>query len=68
MTAWDIDPAGVHSVLSRTRTAAKGLAETGTAMQGNLEEAASAAGRLTEQEFGPYVTAGLVGSALAQFA
>ncbi|WP_281065401.1 DUF6507 family protein [Streptomyces griseochromogenes] len=33
-----------------------------------IEEAASAAGRLTEQEFGPYVTAGLVGSALAQFA
>ncbi|MGW0766896.1 DUF6507 family protein [Streptomyces sp. NPDC002676] len=67
MTGWDIDPAGVISVLSKTRTAAKNLADAHSAMQDNLEEAASAAGTLTSQ-YGPYTsTAGLVGSALAQF-
>ncbi|GHI04877.1 hypothetical protein AQI88_24685 [Streptomyces cellostaticus] len=68
MTGWDIDPAGVYSVLSKTGAAAKDLSDAGSAMQGNLEEAASAAGTLTDQ-YGPYTsTAGLVGSALAQFA
>ncbi|MFE9453366.1 DUF6507 family protein [Streptomyces sp. NPDC006739] len=67
MTGWDIEPAGVHSVLSKTRTAAKDMSDAGSAMQGNLREAASAAGTLTDQ-YGPYTsTAGLVGSALAKF-
>lgn len=68
MTGWDIHPTGVYKVLSDCGTVAKSMSETGSAMQGNLEEAASAAGTLTSQ-YGPYTsTAGLVGSALAQFA
>ncbi|MFJ6842357.1 DUF6507 family protein [Streptomyces griseoluteus] len=68
MTGWDVDPAGVYSVLSKAGTAAKSMSDTGSAMQGNLEEAASAAGTLTSQ-YGPYSsTVGLVGSALGQFA
>ncbi|MFF4509427.1 DUF6507 family protein [Streptomyces sp. NPDC001401] len=68
MTGWDIHPAGVYGVLSKTGTAAKDLSDAGSAMQGNLEEAASAAGTLTSQ-YGPYTsTVGLVGSALGQFA
>ncbi|MGW2719828.1 DUF6507 family protein [Streptomyces sp. NPDC001492] len=68
MTRWDVDPAGVYGVLSKAGTAAKDMSEAGSAMQGNLEEAASAAGTLTDQ-FGPYTsTVGLVGSALGQFA
>ncbi|MEV6499372.1 DUF6507 family protein [Streptomyces prunicolor] len=68
MTRWDIHPAGVYGVLSRTGTAAKDMSDAGSAMQGNLEEAASAAGTLTSQ-YGPYTsTVGLVGSALGQFA
>ncbi|GHA19360.1 DUF6507 family protein [Streptomyces echinoruber] len=67
MTGWDIDVAGVRGVLRKTGTAAKNLSDTGTAMQGNLEEAASAAGTLTSQ-YGPYTsTAGVVGSALGEF-
>ncbi|GAA3788397.1 hypothetical protein GCM10022403_023570 [Streptomyces coacervatus] len=68
MTGWDIHPAGVYSVLSKTATAAKDMSDAGSAMQGTLEEAASAAGTLTSQ-YGPYTsTVGLVGSALGQFA
>lgn len=68
MTGWDIHPAGVYGVLSKTGTAAKDMSDAGSAAQGNLEEAASAAGTLTDQ-YGPYTsTAGLVGSALSQFA
>ncbi|MFJ2817073.1 DUF6507 family protein [Streptomyces sp. NPDC087294] len=68
MARWDIHPAGVYGVLSRTGTAAKNLSEAGSAIQGNLEEAASAAGTLTSQ-YGPYTsTVGLVGSALSQLA
>ncbi|MFF5188259.1 DUF6507 family protein [Streptomyces sp. NPDC000345] len=67
MTGWDIDVAGVRGVLRNTGTAAKSLSDTGQAMQGNLEEAASAAGTITSQ-YGPYSsTAGLVGAALAEF-
>ncbi|MGW2746870.1 DUF6507 family protein [Streptomyces sp. NPDC001450] len=67
MTGWDIDPAGVYSVLSKTGTAAKNLSDAHSAMQDNLREAADAAGTLTSQ-YGPYTsTAGEVGSALAQF-
>ncbi|MEU1518551.1 DUF6507 family protein [Streptomyces sp. NPDC005811] len=67
MTGWDIDVAGVRGVLRNTGTAAKSLSDTGRAMQGNLEEAASAAGTITSQ-YGPYSsTAGLVGAALAEF-
>jgi len=58
----------VYGVLSKTGTAAKDMSDAGSAAQGNLEEAASAAGTLTDQ-YGPYTsTAGLVGSALSQFA
>jgi hypothetical protein len=58
----------VYGVLSRTGTAAKDMSDAGSAMQGNLEEAPSAAGTLTSQ-YGPYTsTVGLVGSALEQFA
>jgi len=68
VTGWDIHPAGVYGVLSKTGTAAKDMSDAGSAAQGNLEEAASAAGTLTDQ-YGPYTsTAGLVGSALSQFA
>ncbi|MGW2572815.1 DUF6507 family protein [Streptomyces sp. NPDC001537] len=68
MTGWDIHPAGVYGVLSKTATAAKDMSDAGSAMQGSLEEAASAAGTLTSQ-YGPYTsTVGLVGSALGQFA
>ncbi|MFG3194797.1 DUF6507 family protein [Streptomyces sp. NPDC048208] len=35
MTGWDVDPAGVYSVLSKAGTAAKSMSDTGTAMQGN---------------------------------
>ncbi|MGW4560908.1 DUF6507 family protein [Streptomyces sp. NPDC004561] len=67
MTGWDIHPAGVYKVLSECGTAAKNMSDAGSAMQGNLEEAASAAGTLTSQ-YGPYTsTAGLVGSALGHF-
>ncbi|MGW2317395.1 DUF6507 family protein [Streptomyces sp. NPDC001680] len=67
MTGWDIHPAGVYKVLSDCGTAAKDMSDAGSAMQKNLEEAASAAGTLTSQ-FGPYTsTAGLVGSALGEF-
>ncbi|WP_460065901.1 DUF6507 family protein [Streptomyces sp. YKOK-I1] len=67
MTGWDIDVAGVRGVLRNTGTAATSLSDTGQAMQGNLEEAASAAGTITSQ-YGPYSsTAGLVGAALAEF-
>ncbi|MEU6280434.1 DUF6507 family protein [Streptomyces sp. NPDC047028] len=67
MTGWDIEPAGVYGVLSRTATAAKGLSDAHSAMQDNLKEAADSAGTLTNQ-YGPYTsTAGVVGSALAQF-
>ncbi|MFI7503503.1 DUF6507 family protein [Streptomyces sp. NPDC049687] len=67
MTGWDIDVVGVRGVLQNTGTAAKALSDTGQAMQGNLEEAASAAGTITSQ-YGPYSsTAGLVGAALAEF-
>ncbi|GHH29096.1 DUF6507 family protein [Streptomyces rubradiris] len=68
MTGWDIHPAGVYKVLSDCGTAAKNLSDAGSAVQDNLEEAASAAGTLTSQ-YGPYTsTAGLVGSALGRFA
>ncbi|MFD7130479.1 DUF6507 family protein [Streptomyces sp. NPDC059894] len=67
MTGWDIDVVGVRGVLQNTGTAAKNLSDTGQAMQGNLEEAASAAGTITSQ-YGPYSsTAGLVGAALGEF-
>ncbi|MER5430647.1 DUF6507 family protein [Streptomyces sp. NPDC002588] len=67
MTGWDIDVGGVRGVLRTTGTAAKELSDTGVAMQGKLEEAASAAGTITDQ-YGPYTsTAGLVGAALAEF-
>ncbi|WNM29212.1 DUF6507 family protein [Streptomyces sp. Li-HN-5-11] len=67
MTGWDIDVAGVRGVLSRSGTAAKSLSETGSAMQGNLQEAASAAGTLTS-DYGPYTsTVGVVGAALGEF-
>ena len=49
MTGWDIHPAGVYGVLSKTGTAAKDMSDAGSAAQGNLEEAASAAGKLTDQ-------------------
>ncbi|MEU3513396.1 DUF6507 family protein, partial [Streptomyces longwoodensis] len=48
MTGWDIDVAGVRGVLRNTGTVAKNLSDTGTAMQDNLEDAASAAGTLTD--------------------
>ncbi|MET9252416.1 DUF6507 family protein [Streptomyces sp. NPDC048182] len=68
MTGWDIDAAGVSGVLSKSGTAAQGMSKAGGAMQKDLESASSAAGTLTSQ-YGPYSsTAGLVGSALAQFA
>lgn len=68
VTGWDVDPAGVYGVLSKAGTAAKDMSDAGSAIQGNLEEAASAAGTLTSQ-YGPYTsTVGLVGSALSQFA
>ncbi|WP_353941175.1 DUF6507 family protein [Streptomyces sp. HUAS MG91] len=68
MTGWDIDPAGVSGVLSKSGTAAKDMSKAGGAMQKDLESASSAAGTLTSQ-YGPYTsTAGVVGSALAQFA
>ncbi|MEV1019701.1 DUF6507 family protein [Streptomyces sp. NPDC050264] len=68
MTGWDIDPAGVSGVLSKSGTAAKNMSKAGGAMQSDLESAPSAAGTLTSQ-FGPYTsTAGVVGAALAQFA
>ena len=58
----------MYGVVSKTGTAAKDLSDACSAAQGNLEEAASAAGTLTDQ-YGPYTsTAGLVGSALSQFA
>jgi len=58
----------VHKVLTECGTEAKNMSDAGSAMQDNLEEAASAAGTLTSQ-YGPYSsTVGLVGSALAQFA
>lgn len=58
---------GGAGVLRNTGTVAKNLSDTGTAMQDNLEDAASAAGTLTDQ-FGPYAsTAGLVGAALSAF-
>ncbi|MER6358672.1 DUF6507 family protein [Streptomyces sp. NPDC001634] len=67
MTGWDIDVAGVRGVLNKSGTAAKSLSETGSAMQGNLEEAASAAGTLSSQ-YGPYTsTVGEVGAALGEF-
>ncbi|MER6572960.1 DUF6507 family protein [Streptomyces sp. NPDC001093] len=67
MTGWDIHPVGVYKVLGNCGTAAKNMADAGSAMQSNLEEAASAAGTLTSQ-YGPYTsTVGLVGSALGQF-
>ncbi|MEU3548979.1 DUF6507 family protein [Streptomyces longwoodensis] len=67
VTGWDIDVAGVRGVLRNTGTVAKDLSDTGMAMQDNLEDAASAAGTLTDQ-FGPYAsTAGLVGAALSAF-
>ncbi|KUN00760.1 hypothetical protein AQI95_34000 [Streptomyces yokosukanensis] len=57
----------MYKVLTDCGTAAKDMSDAGSAMQKNLEEAASAAGTLTSQ-FGPYTsTAGLVGSALGQF-
>ncbi|MFJ9039062.1 DUF6507 family protein [Streptomyces sp. NPDC102406] len=68
MTGWDIDPAGVSSVLSKSGTAAKNMSKAGGAMQSDLESASSAAGTLSSQ-YGPYTsTAGVVGAALAQFA
>ncbi|TWV32707.1 hypothetical protein FRZ03_32600 [Streptomyces misionensis] len=68
MTGWDIHPAGVAKVLSECGAAAKNMSDAGSAMQDNLEDAANSAGTLTSQ-YGPYSnTAGLVGSALGQFA
>ncbi|WP_435613024.1 DUF6507 family protein [Streptomyces sp. bgisy159] len=67
MTGWDIDVVGVYGVLSQSGTEARNLSDTGMAMQGNLAEAASAAGTITS-EMGPYTsTAGLVGAALGEF-
>ncbi|MCN9239944.1 DUF6507 family protein [Streptomyces sp. RY43-2] len=68
MTGWDVDAAGVYKVLSDCGIFAKNMSDAGSAMQGNLEAAASDAGTLTYQAYGPYAsTAGLVGSGLAQF-
>lgn len=67
MTGWDIDPVGVRGVLETSGTHAKNLSDAGSAMQGNLEEAASAAGMITSQ-YGPYTsTVGVVGAALGEF-
>lgn len=68
VTGWDIDPAGVSGVLSKSGAAAQDMSKAGGAMQKDLESASSAAGTLTSQ-YGPYTsTAGVVGAALAQFA
>ncbi|MFI2430769.1 DUF6507 family protein [Streptomyces sp. NPDC018693] len=67
MTGWDIDVVGVYGVLSQSGAEARNLSDTGVAMQGNLAEAASAAGTITSQ-LGPYTsTAGPVGAALGEF-
>ncbi|TQE29120.1 hypothetical protein Sipo8835_25215 [Streptomyces ipomoeae] len=67
MTAWDIDPVGVRGVLETSGAHAENLSGAGSAAQGNLEEAASAAGMITSQ-YGPYTsTVGVVGSALGEF-
>ncbi|MDX3068422.1 DUF6507 family protein, partial [Streptomyces sp. ND04-05B] len=67
VTGWDIDPVGVRGVLETSGTHGKNLSEAGSAMQGNLEEAASAAGMITSQ-YGPYTsTVGVVGAALGEF-
>nr|WP_272875498.1 DUF6507 family protein [Streptomyces caniscabiei] len=67
VTGWDIDPVGVRGVLKTSGTHAKNLSDAGSKAQGNLEEAASAAGMITSQ-YGPYTTTvGVVGAALGEF-
>ncbi|TQE14943.1 hypothetical protein SipoB123_44650 [Streptomyces ipomoeae] len=57
----------MRGVLETSGTHAENLSEAGSAAQGNLEEAASAAGMITSQ-YGPYTsTVGVVGAALGEF-
>ncbi len=67
MTAWDIRPAEVGGVLSRTATAAEGLSKAGQSVQKTLPSAATAAGTISGMVCGP-VPNGPVAGALGEFA
>ncbi|MFF1353325.1 DUF6507 family protein [Streptomyces sp. NPDC058297] len=67
MTAWDIDPAGVYGVLTRTGDQAEGLAKAGEALGEHVQEAAMSAGSLA-QGYGPYVPGqGAVAASLGEY-
>lgn len=66
MTAWDIRPAEVGGVLSRTATAAEGLSKAGQSVQKTLPSAATAAGTISGMVCGP-VPSGPVAGALGEF-
>ncbi|MFI9270246.1 DUF6507 family protein [Kitasatospora sp. NPDC052896] len=77
MGQWDIDPAGVGSVLSKTGTVADGLAGQAKSYGEHLQSAATSAGGLSQggqsgsgggKGGGSQGPAGLVAVALAQFA
>ncbi|WP_269859401.1 DUF6507 family protein [Streptomyces sp. RPT161] len=62
---WDIDPAGVNSIVTKTAQAAKGMEGDAKSYAKHLEGAAHAAGTLTGEGIDGV---GLVGVALGQFA
>ena len=67
MTTWDIEPAGVYGVLSRTGEEAEGLAKAGEALGEHIQGAAMSAGSLA-QGYGPYVPGrGAVAAALGEY-
>ncbi|MEU2383276.1 DUF6507 family protein [Streptomyces sp. NPDC012461] len=67
MTGWDISPSGVQRVLARTAEAAKGLSDTGKALQETLPSAAKSAGTIQPGGAEKSGVVGPVGTALDEF-
>ncbi|WP_432055485.1 DUF6507 family protein [Streptomyces sp. bgisy022] len=67
MTGWDISPSGVQRVLGKTAEAAKGLSDTGKALQKTLPSAAESAGTIQPGGAEKSGVQGPVGAALREF-
>ncbi|MFC7306829.1 DUF6507 family protein [Streptomyces monticola] len=72
MTAWDITPSGVNSILSLVGDAGDDLEKHVKAYGKHVESAAASAGTVGVATYGPYVPgsaprAGIVAAALANF-
>ncbi|CAM5539738.1 hypothetical protein GCM10010329_28120 [Streptomyces spiroverticillatus] len=74
MTAWDIKPSGVQTVLENTRKAAESMGRTSVAIGTAMEEAGQAAGTVREDALpgekaapGQQAASGLVASGLNEF-